>query len=209
MKTIETTIYTFDELSESAKENAINNYRNKGYDNSFYFDEITESVKSVIELFNLKTGREYSDIRTSHIDDTILQLSGSRLYAYIINNYGSELFKPKYIKTINRELRCKQFICEARKDYEGKPYTQIYSKIKKDNSCTLTGVCYDEDILQPVYNFLNNCTSSTTFEDIISGIESAISNRYSSTEEWVNSEEFIKDEMENNNYEFTEDGNIY
>lgn len=31
--------------------------------------------KEVIELFNLKTGNEYSDIRTSHIDDNILQLS--------------------------------------------------------------------------------------------------------------------------------------
>ena len=207
MKKITLNVYQFAELSEQAKQTAINNHRNKGYDYSFYFDEITSSVKAVIELFNLKTGREYTDIRTGHIEDNILQLSGARLYAYIVNNYGYALFKNKYIKTLDREVHWKQFVRTYFKNREGKVFTQIYSKINFDNSCILTGTCYDEDILKPVYDFLKNCTSSVTFEDIISHIESAIKKCYENTEEWVNSEEFISEELEANNYEFDEDGN--
>lgn len=208
MKTKTINVYSFDELNEDAKEKAIDTYRNKGYDNQYYYDEITASVKAVIELFNLKTGRTYSDIRCSHIDDTILELTGVRLYKYLINNYYSDLFKPKYIKTIGRELRCKQFICKVSKNYKGEPYTQIFSKnrISQDN-CPLTGVCYDNDVLRPVYDFLKRPTKST-FEELIREIESAITKCYDDSDEWLNSDEFIKDEIEANEYEFDEDGNI-
>jgi hypothetical protein len=210
MKTIEINLYSFDELSESAKENAINNYRQKyNYDCQFYFDEIIDSCKEVAELFEFKFGREYTDVRTSHIDDDILNLSGVRLLKYIVNNYYNDLFVPKYIKSINRELRCQQFICEVRKDYKGNFYTMLYSKLKKDNSCVLTGMGYDDDILQPVYDFLKKPDKSTTFADLLKDIENAIRKTFEDVENWVNSDEYIIDNMQANEYEFTIDGKIY
>lgn len=210
MRTETIKLYSFTELNEDAQQKAIENYRNKDQDNSFYYDEITESVKAVLELFGLKTGRDYSDIRTGHIDDTILELSGIRLYKYLINNYYSDLFKPTYIKSLDREVKTRAFICKVRKDYKGNLYTQIYSKTKVDDCCTLTGVCYDMDILQPVYDFLKSPDKSTTFEDLIKDIcESSINKAYRDAEEWLYSEEFIKEELENNDREFTEDGEIY
>jgi len=209
MKTVTTEVFAFDELSETAKTKAIENYRNKNYENSFYFDEIIDTVKKVIELFNLKTGNEYTDIRTSHIDDNILELKGVRLFKYLMNNYGNDLFKPKYIKCIDKEFRCKLFICKVHTARDGRKYTQIFSKTKKDNSCVLTGCCYDEDILKPIYNFLKKPEANTTFEDLMNEIGDAISKTVSDTEDWINSDEFIAENLESNSYEFTEDGNIF
>ena len=172
--TTQTDVYKFEELSDTAKENAIREYRNSEHYHSFYFDEITESVKAVIELFNLKTGREYTDLRTSHIDDCILELSGARLYAYLVNNYGHKLFKPSYIRTIDgRKNLSKLYFCKYFTNKQGETFTQIYSKWKPfTGCCTLTGVCYDNDILQPVYDFLKKPTAKTTFQDLIDEIRS-------------------------------------
>lgn len=205
-RTVRTKVYKFSELSEQAKENAIEQFRNHNYDNQHYYDEIIASVKAVVDLFGLKTGnRQWSDLRHSHIDDTILQLSGVRLYKYLVNNYYSYLFTPKYIKSIDRPVKWKQFICKVNKGMKGE-YTILYSKQKTDNCCVLTGICYDNDILQPVYDFLARPDKSTTFEDLINAIEGAISQTFDNTEEWLNSDGFIKDEIEANDYEFTQDG---
>lgn len=209
MKTVITEVFTFDELSETAKNKAIENHRYKNCYASHYFDEIIDSAKKVIEIFNLKTGREYSDIRTGHIDDAILQLKGVRLFKYIINNYGNDLFTPKYIKCIDKEFRCKLFICKVNTGRDGNKYTLVYSKTKRDNSCVLTGCCYDEDILKPIYNFLKKPKENTTFEDLMNEIGDAISKTVSDTEDWINSDEFIAENLESNSYEFTEDGNIF
>ena len=208
MRTARLKVFKFNELTDKAKQTAIENYRNRGYDYSFYYDEITESVKAVVELFNLKTGSQYSDLRTPHIDDNILELSGARLYTYIINNYGYKLFKPSYIRTIDGEKKLsKLFVCSYFTGRDGLKFTQIFSKWRKySDSCTLTGVCYDNDILQPVYDFLKKPTSKTNFQDLINDIESAISKAYRDVEEWTNSDEFIQDEIEANEYEFLQDG---
>lgn len=158
MRTIRTKVYEFNELSENAQQKAIDNYRNRNnsYNVQYLYDEITDSAKAVAELFNLKFGRECTDIRTGHIDDNILALSGVRLYKYIVNNYYNNLFTPKYIKTIDRELKCKQFICKVYDGVKGR-FTQLFSKLTMVNDgCPLTGVCYDNDILEPVYEFLKN-----------------------------------------------------
>ncbi len=75
-----------------------------------------------------------------------------------------------------------------------------------DNSCVLTGVCYDQDILQPIYDFLKLPGKTTTFEDLIKDIENAISQTFRNNEEWVNSTEYITETIEANEYEFTKDG---
>jgi hypothetical protein len=207
MKTISVNIYSFNELSDKAKDRAINDYRNKGYDNQFYYDEIIESCKAVYELFGFDFGLKYTDIRTGQIDDNILELSGVRLYTYIMNNYGNKLFKPKYIKCIDRHVYWKPFICK-RKEYQSGPCTFIYSRNFVSTDCTLTGFCYDNDILQPVYDFLKKPGISTTFEDIIKEIENAIQKTFDNMDEWLNSDEFISDHFCANDYEFTENGKI-
>lgn len=214
MRTIRTKVYQFSELSEQAKENAIEQFRNSERYNQHYFDEVTESVKAVCELFNLKTGRQWSDIRTSHIDDNILELKGIRLYKYIVNNYWSSLYKRKFLGCIgdNRIIKhrmSKTHFYDMSKGARVNSSNFIYSNVQFDNSCTLTGVCYDMDILQPVYDFLKRPNLSTTFEELMNEIESAINKTFNNTEDWLNSDEFIQDEIESNEYEFKADGTRY
>jgi hypothetical protein len=209
MKTITVNLYSFNELTEEAKQKAIDSFRDG--DNYFYFNEVEDSVKKVIDLFNLRTGNYYSDIRTGHIDDCILQLSGVRLCKYLVNNYFTDLFKPEYIKTIDgRKKWGKLYFCKYFTTKDGKQFTQIYSKWKKySNDCTLTGACYDNDILKPVYDFLSKPDKHTTYEDLMQDIGNAISKTYQNVDEWVNSDEFIIDSIEANEYQFTEDGKLY
>lgn len=208
MRTIRIKLYKFSELSDKAKETALNNYRNKGY-NDGSWEEIKATVKEVCELFDLKTGRQWDDIKTGHIGSDIMELQGLRLYKYLVNNYYNDLFKPAYIKSIDRPVKWKQLVCKVRKDYKGNEYTQLYSKQKRDNSCVLTGWCFDMDILDPVYKFLARPDKSTTFEDLMQDIGNAISKTFRDEEEWVNSDEYITDIFEANEYEFKEDGTIY
>lgn len=206
MRTVTQTLYTFSELSEQAQQRAIEQHRNKGYDYSHYFDEITNSVKAAADVFGLKFGGEYTDLRFSHIDDNLLELSGVRLYKWLINNHYSDLFKPIYIKTVSGKYKNKLFYCKTSKNQE---YTTIYSRWKRSADCVLTGVCYDNDILQPFYDFLKKPSSHTTLEDLFKEMEGAIEQTYKDCEEWINSYEFIADELEANGYEFTEEGETF
>ena len=106
-------------------------------------------------------------------------------------------------------MHCRQFICKVNKYKDGKTSTFLYSKLKFDNCCVLTGVCYDNDILEPIYNFLKRPDSKTTFEDLIQDIEAAIQKTFNNMEEWLNSDEIITETIEANEYEFTEDGERY
>ena len=63
--------------------------------------------------------------------------------------------------------------------------------------------------MQPVIDFLKKPDTSTTFEDLISGIESAIQKTFDSNEEWINSDEYITETIEANEYEFKADGTRY
>jgi len=208
MKTIEIKIYSFSELSEDAKEKAINNYRNSDYDN-FYAEELTDSVKAFLELFNIEIYNRYSHFKLSNIDASILELQGIRLYKWLINNYYSDLFKPKYIKSINREIYSRALICKVKTGHKGNKYTQIYSKLNVSNDCILTGVCYDNDILKPIYDFLSRPDKSTTYEDLMQDVENAVTKAYQDIEDWINSDEYIIENIESNDYEFTEDGKRY
>jgi len=211
MRTIRTKVYQFSELSKAAQSKAIESVRNSESDNQHYFNEVIESVKAVCEVFNLKTGRQWSDIRTSHIENNILKLKGIRLYKYIVNNYCSSLYTRKFLGCIgdNKVIKhrmSKTHFYDMSKGARVNSSNFIYSNTQYDNSCTLTGVCYDMDILQPVYDFLQRPDLSTTFEGLMQQIESAISKTFDNTETWLNSDEFIKDEIEENEYEFKADG---
>ena len=202
MKTVTTTktIYEFSELSEDAKQTALNEYRQTN-DDDFFRTELVESIKKLIDLFGLKSGREWCDLSTSHMDDCILELKGLRLRTYLINNYWGDLYKGKYYSLWSKTEK-------SFKHYkEGYPVLKSrHSKVMFDNCCVLTGVCFDDDILAPIYDFFASPKNDTTFADLIGEIENAISGAFRSNEEWVNSDEYITDVFEANQYEFDEDG---
>lgn len=208
MRTIRIKVYKFEELSDKAKQKALDHYRSRGYDDG-HGAEIIDSVKALCKIFELETGRRYSDLQWDHLGSDILELKGTRLATYIWNNYKSDLFKGKYYGKLVDTFKDGTTIPVSKAHPIGKRHVKRYSKIILDNCCVLTGMCWDDDILEPVYNFLECPDKSTTLEDLFRDIEFAIGKAFEDDEDWVNSDEYITDIFEGNDYEFKEDGTIY
>jgi len=216
MRTIEVCLYKFDELSEEAKENALSNIT---IDNSFWWDEAHETVKKFHDVFGTRDGyRSWLDIRTEHIDSDILELSGFRLQKYLWNNFGSELFTRKYLK--HGELvdakkphhqMMKQRQITNKCPNQGKWSISYYSNIQTDDCCVLTGVCYDDDLLKPIYDFLeirDFSRNSTDYKDLLEDCVHSLRKSLESEDEYNETDEAKIDHIEANDYEFEEDGNI-
>lgn len=189
MRTIE--ILEFNELTEVAKERAINQARDKNlFDCSFYYDEAHESVKEFHKVFGTKQGIDsFLDVRTGHIDDNILELSGVRLRTYIINNYYHKLYN--------------------RKEYTKGDKTRKSRIFFVSDGCPLTGVCYDCDLLEDFYNIIEKYDhKGTTLKDMFENAFHKLTKTLKSEEEYYYSDEGISEELENNNYEFTTQGNL-
>lgn len=212
MRTIRTKVYKFEELSEEAKSVAIERER-KDLCTDFIYDEAYETVKAFNNVFGLSEGcNSWLDCNTSNIEDSILELKGFRLQKYLWNNYGSDLFKGKWIGSLKSNEIFKHKRIQSEKLSNGNVYNPYYSGVTKETNCVLTGVYYDDEILQPIYEFLlkrdfSNCTITfyNLLNDCFEAIEKAIKNEIEHRE----SDEAITEDLEQNGYEFTENGNIF
>lgn len=218
MRTIRTKIYKFEELNKEAQEIAIDNYRNNFLTFDFIYSDAENTVKAFCDAFNVKSGsHSWLDCNTSNIEDSILNLTGLRLRKYLINNFGDTLYKRKYLKHgKNTEFKkphhrmMKQTEIKSGPN-KGKFYASYYSNIcKVANNCNLTGMCYDDDIMQPIYDFLELRTfDSTNFEDLLNECFDAMRKTLQDEENYMYTSEYITEEIASNDYEFTETGKIF
>ena len=201
MKTIEDKLYKFEELSEAAQQAAIQQWRDQDSDN-WSLNEIVDSLKAFAEAFNINLYNyslcDYSriDARLGHIDDEILELSGARLVAYIYNNYKHILYERRGYRDYSKLLNGKW-------DYKRR------SRIKIINTCCpFTGVCFDEDILDPIRNFMLK-PGRENYEDLLQKCISAAEISANNAVDWENSSEYISETIIANDYDFTEKGKRY
>lgn len=215
MRTVRTKVYKFDELTQTAKDKAINKYRNDGIDTDYIYNEAHNTVKAFHNIFPTEEdNRSWLDIRTSHIDVNILVLTGLRLHKYIINNYWNELHKGKYYnykgntpqKLVHKRIKS---IFYPNRNYWGNYY---YSAITLDQSCVLTGWCYDNSLLQPIYDFINDYKakesyySTMTFEDLLNDCFYSLKKDIDNEVEAINEDENIIEQIKDNEHEFTSNG---
>jgi hypothetical protein len=194
MKTIEIKLFKFNELSEEAKQTAIDNYRNGPYFDDFWGPDRLASYKAAEKI--------YKDLR--HIQEKI---KGARLVAWIQNNL-SHLWTDTNRISKHADGKIKNSYFQYKYD---NPVRVKLSKVFKTNNlenCPLTGVCYDFDFLQPIIDFLRNPDKNTTNLDLeIPSYEEITQKDF----DWMNTDEYIIEEIENryDGEEFTEDGEIY
>ena len=210
MKTIEINLYSFNELSDKAKEKAMNKY----YENEdFYYiwDDAHKTVKEFCDKTIIKTYQNsWLDPYFNHIDDSILNLTGIRLLKYFINNFDF-LFKRKYLKCFDGHKNHKMITnktVQSKGKSNGKKYCFATSNIQKETSCNLTGVYYDDDFLEPIYNFIKNPKDNKNFEDIICECFYSLKNSIESEIEAKQTIEGFSELCEMNGYCFTEDGTM-
>lgn len=215
MRTIRTKIYKFQELNKEAQQIAIERYRNNNLDFSFIYDDAEKTVLAFNNAFNLSTGRNSWLEFTENYEDYILNLTGLRLRKYLLNNFNDTLFKRKYLK--HGELldsfkpyhrMKKQTEITNNCPNKGKISVSYYSNIFVDaNNCNLTGMCYDCNMMQPIYDFLELRTfDSTNFEDLLNSCFDTMRKTLQKEEEYMYSDEYITEEIEANEYEFLENG---
>ncbi len=211
MRTIETKLFKFEELSEEAKETALQSFEP---DTAYIYDEAHATVKAFHEVFGTKEGlRSWLDISTEHIDDDILELSGIRLRTYIENNFGDQIRQGKYFSLWSKKDKNPHYTKNGFAPW-GKLKSRHSKIMQALHSCPFTGVCYDEGILYPVYQLLENFLpendpqhyTTFTFEDLMQDCISELDADIEREVEHAQSMEYFQDEAEANEYEFTANG---
>lgn len=194
MRTITINICKFSELNESAQESAIANVR--ATTEYFFMEEVKTSIEKFCEYFPVNV----SDwnwgpcgcytLHSMTTDDTAIdELTGPRLVAYLVNNFGHLL--------------------THRREYELKSGKRFVSRVlSEETSCLLTGVCYDETLLDPVRNFINKPDRVTTFKDLMGLCIDNVTQGIRDEIEYTDSDEAIKEQIEANDYEFKECGEL-
>ena len=226
MRDAKVKIYTFDELSEEAKERARSDYVEHG--GPYYWDR---EARDTIEAFEKEFGvrvRDWSysswrydfDLDTSSIDDDILALKGNRARSWFWNNHGNCLLqqKVKYFTHVNGKR------IEAVGLNSIKYKSKIWFDRVYDGTCPWTGYCMDCAALDPIAYFcfgvewdekekkrvpssrrLSVDNSNTVKSLLREGIESLF-HALKEDCEYLESMESFKETCEANDFEFTEDG---
>ena len=144
--------YEYDELSDSAKETALDNL-SQMFD--FWGDDHKAVLDAFVEIFPVTVkdweyGNRCNMSFTLDVYDDIAELSGIRLLKYLWNNYKNDLYKGKYYaKYINGKI------------------VSRHSKIRLDSCCPLTGYYTDDDILAPIFEFMNMPYHYVDFYDLM------------------------------------------
>ena len=88
-------------------------------------------------------------------------------------------------------------------------YKHRYSKIIKDTCCVLTGYYIDDDILEPIYDFLKKPSKHVTFADLMRDCLQFWVIACNKDYEACTSMEYFAELCEANGYEFTGYGNVW
>ena len=205
MRTIEVTVYKFDELSEKAKNKALSAHcENIDYPWSSENEQTLNSFADImpVKVKNWSYGGRGEGVYFDFTDTNLEELKGNRLRTYIINNYHDLLFERKpYGKYTKNEITGKW------------SYKRRSAILYTESLSPLTGYCVDEGILSPLRKFVTNPGElkhfkSTTFKDLMEDCFSEWVKECSDDYEYYFSEESFKDLCEANEYEFDEHGNL-
>lgn len=212
MKTISINLYEYSELSEKAKQRAINQVRNRESNDNFFYDEAEKTVKEFEKIFptNSKGNDSWLECNVD-IEDNIETLSGERLRKYIYNNFGKSLYKPKYVGSLktNDFVSHKRIKSPLEVNRAGNRFNPYYSAINVSDSCVLTGVCYDNDMLNPLYLFLDRKGYlNYSFSELLKLCYSSLKKSLANEEDYRNSDAGILDIINCNDFMFDEYGKI-
>lgn len=189
------TLYTFDELSDEAKERAYQNWSPE----YFWHDDNVKSLNAFCDALNIRLqSYSYGD-RGSHvsadfnIDTNAEELTGLRLRTWIINNIFPNITKGKYYGKLSGT-------------YPNMKHVKRYSRIQRDYDFALTGYCMDETLTRPLFEFVDKPTNGTTLEDILEDCLESWRIAAEKDFEYSQSFEAFAEHAEANEYEYTEEG---
>lgn len=187
MRQVTTTVYLYDELSDDAKETARNWFRQA--DDYPWSSEFRESLEAFCNMAGITLhdweydGYSYNyTLRSDHFSEKENGLQGARLWSYVHSCFDGYLIR--------------------RKRYSIGKKSRVSNVLSHETECPFTGVCFDEDFLEPI----RKLDLSMTYEDVIracldSGFSAVVKDI-----EYFNSDEAVEEFIRRNEYEFTKNG---
>jgi hypothetical protein len=209
MRTIELTLFNFDELSEDAQQTALDNV-NLSIETEFISEDVRSVLDAFCKIFPVEW-KEY-DIFNAHFslkftaNDDVLKLSGIRLLRYLENNYLPQIRKGKYRSS---KTTYKHPCIKITKLSNGRTFSAFHSRIffEYDN-CPLTGMYMDYDILEPILKFRKE-PKNIDFKELINDCFYSLIFAARKRAEYYETDEAKREYIASNAYVFTEDGEIY
>lgn len=196
MREIIIKLYKIDELPEKGKKIALQYFRDGNAENGYQWD--TENEKSLYSFLDLFESRIVKHYIVKHSNSNLGSLSGLALHKYLWNKFEDKIFHQK-----------QYWICDGHRNAVGLNAKMRESKIFKASSCPLTGYCMDNELLEPIIEFMHKPDKHTTFNDLLTRCLSKYLAAVEKDREFQDSEEQIIEVANSNNYEFTADGSIF
>ena len=201
-----TEVFTYDELSDEAKQAAIEEFST---DPNLYWsgEDNAASLKAFCNMVGIKPDWEvgtwghsychpimhdYGEQLNEFTD--LPDLVGLRLRTWLINNYDHVLTTRRGYGDYKKN------------DLNQWRYQHRSHILKRDNDCPFTGMYMDESLLQPIRSFIAAPTTNETFSGLIQDCLNKWVEDYVSDLEYTYSHEGIAEMIEVNEYEFTEAG---
>ena len=209
MRTVTITIkvFKFDELSDTAKENAISRYAQT----DSWSDDYQAVLRDFCDRFNVEV-RRWDVSPFMPVSRSIFvygmenpELCGLRLRTWIVNNFWYDLYEGKYYSTPFKKVR------KSKKHPAGLSYRFRHSRIILDERC-LTGFCAGYTILDAIRKFLKDGWKNEphkTWKNIVEECVDDFFDSWKKNMEYELSKEGFSAVCEGNDYEFTEDGMLY
>lgn len=217
MKTINLTLYSFDELSEEVQKQIINRERWNIMEQCMecYSSDYRHSLKQFEKAFFIKckvwevnycnyffhfdiTKMEAFEWKNDYIE--LETLSGKLLQRFLRNNIMQHIEKGK----------CYGKLIGVHPNYQ---HIERYSKILKEVNCPLTGYCYDMDLLDPIVQYIASPNPATSYRELINKcLNSFFKSWHKEYEYWADDEDAIREELHSNQYEnrlYYKDGAVY
>ena len=209
MKEVKIRLYKFEELSSESKAKVIERERSKiqQWCIDAWDSEHRATIKKFEEIFNVKV-RDWSVSDYSHD------------YRFVFSNdfYGMDAsevtgkYLLRFLNSIYYDVRSgKYFSCGQRWENGKYHYSAKHSKILwEEFNCPLTGICYDNDILKPIWDWHKKPNWNLSLRDLV---DECLESFFSSWEEenlYCGSDEYCIQELtESSVYEdvlYFEDG---
>lgn len=207
MKEGKVKLYKFEELGEDVRMSIVDNKRWEVQDSvmSDWNDSQEDTLKAFCDIFRVKMGRwsvgycagdcyfnfDFNDeaIWEDIYHFTPDMVCGKYLRRFINNYVYNDILKGKYFST------------NGYVDENGKyHYRYRYSKVSFDrHNCNLTGVCYDEDILDRVWKVYDKpIPDDYSLRDLVQDcLDDFFSAWHEEYEYWGENDEAIEEELTN------------
>lgn len=198
MRKVQLSVYKIDELKKDIPQ-AYREAYDKWYGSSEYpYDSEFERVRKFLGVvFSVNITEWDIDHKSARYDcelwADLLDRKGAKLYGYLMHHHFNDLFRGKYYST-------------SKKD--GSDYISRHSKIMFTHDCVITGCYIDDEILKPIYDFLEKPDPNTSFRLLIQYVVDAWINTYRRDVDDYFTEETFEGQCEANDWEFFADGSM-